>query len=373
MEDIDYLMIALGNGNFISYIFQNNELIEKKKMKLGTCPTKLVQAGSEHPIVFATSDRPCVIHSKSSKLMYSKLNLSKVESITPLSTLDLDGYCFVQSSKMIFSAIELVQKLHVKTYKLGETCRRITYHEASGKFAILSSVPRKLPGDYIDDGYLRIIDSFEFKVVETYEFSHYELATSILSATLDGIEYIIVGTGYALPEDDEPSSGRILVFTLTKTLDFVCELSVNGCVYSLATLGQKVVAAVNSKVMLLTWNPLDKKLSTECIHHGNVLALSLATYSDYIIVGDLMKSITCLFYDAIQQILIVRGRDFETNWMTAVECIDDRTFIGGDNQYNIIMLKRVGPYMRLKSLGGFHLGEIINRFKKGIIQLIKDL
>jgi hypothetical protein len=41
----------------------------------------------------------------------------------------------------------------------------------------------------------------------------------------------------------------------------------------------------------------------ECSHHGNILALYLATRGDFIVVGDLMKSISLLAYKSMDQTL----------------------------------------------------------------------
>ncbi len=66
---------------------------------------------------------------------------------------------------------------------------------------------------------------------------------------LDSTPYLVVGTGIALPTDDEPLTGRVLVFKVAKKkLVLVNELEVPGCTYSIASLHGKLVAGVNSKV-----------------------------------------------------------------------------------------------------------------------------
>lgn len=53
---------------------------------------------------------------------------------------------------------------------------------------------------------------------------------------------------------------------------------------------------------LFRWNDRDdgsKELASECSHHGHIIALYLASRGDFIIVGDLMKSISLLVYKSI--------------------------------------------------------------------------
>jgi len=109
------------------------------------------------------------------------------------------------------------------------------------------------------------------------------------------------GTAFALPTEDEPSRGRILVFNVSeaKSLKLVTEKEVKGAVYSLEPFNGKVLAAVNSKVILLKLADTDdggKELVSECGHHGHVLALYLKSRGDFIVVGDLVKSMSLLLY-----------------------------------------------------------------------------
>ena len=57
-------------------------------------------------------------------------------------------------------------------------------------------------------------------------------------------------------------------------------------------------------------------------------------------VGDLMRSMQLLIYRADEQLLEVRARDFKTHWMTAVEVLDDDTYLGAENSYNLFTLRK---------------------------------
>lgn len=61
----------------------------------------------------------------------------------------------------------------------------------------------------------------------------------------------------------------------------------------------KLLAAINQKIQLYKWVLRDDgthELQSECGHHGHILALYVQTRGDFIVVGDLMKSISLLIY-----------------------------------------------------------------------------
>lgn len=112
---------------------------------------------------------------------------------------------------------------------------------------------------------------------------------------------------------------------------------------------------------------MTQELVFETQHHGHVLALTLATRGDMIIVGDLMKSVTCLFYDPINKQLADHARDYDTHWMTAVESASSQVFIGADNNYNLFALQKDPDSKKLLPCARFHLGDMVNRFRAGLI------
>ena len=53
------------------------------------------------------------------------------------------------------------------------------------------------------------------------------------------------------------------------------------------------------QVRLFEWTS-DKELRVECSHLNNIVALYLKTKGDFVLVGDLMRSITLLVYKAME-------------------------------------------------------------------------
>lgn len=96
------------------------------------------------------------------------------------------------------------------------------------------------------------------------------------------------------------SQGRILVFIVEDgKLQLIAEKETKGAVYSLNDFNGKLLAAINQKIQLYKWVLRDdgsRELQSECGHHGHILALYVQTRGDFIVVGDLMKSISLLLY-----------------------------------------------------------------------------
>ena len=82
----------------------------------------------------------------------------------------------------------------------------------------------------------------------------------------------------------------------------------------------KLLSGCNAKIQLWKWQPGtdqegNKTLDYECHHHGSILTLQLQSRGDFIIAGDLMRSVSVLLYKpdlgALEQI----ASDFNPNWI----------------------------------------------------------
>lgn len=56
--------------------------------------------------------------------------------------------------------------------------------------------------------------------------------------------------------------------------------------------------------------------------------------------GDIMRSISLLVYKAEEGVFESRAKDFNIAWMTAVEILDDDTYLGAENNYNLFTLRK---------------------------------
>lgn len=405
------------------------------------------------------------------KLCYSNVNLSPVdegessdlsrphahESIvvnvaapfsSPLLFDDTDNehysLCVADDSNLRMGVIDDIQKLHVTTYRLGMAPRRIVRCSEGRMFAVgcIESGIRELgiEGEQMAMGNcIRFLDDSTFDDIHRIDLEPTEMVLSMDSVTLCihqpssniatvgspskmecGIEptmqmksYLVVGTAYVLQDEDEPTHGRILVYSCNpednavgdstnRSVKLVTELAVRGGVYSICQFYEgKMLAAVNSKTRLFKMvsdgTGVIKLTSVGVGHHGHILSLfvssraskalgsSTKTSEDGLkekkadknqkemlaIVGDLMRSISLVQYYPQYETLEEVARDFNVNWTSAVTMLTDDVYLGGENWNNLFVLRRNTRAQseevrcRLDTVGEFHLGEMCNKFMSG--------
>merc|ERR1712241_688699 len=405
---------ALGDGSLFYFTMSSQGcLTEKKKVTLGTQPTVLRKFKTRSTTnVFACSDRPTVIYSSTQKLVFSNVNLREVKHMCPLNAEAYpDSLALATDSTVTIGTIDEIQKLHIRTIRLRETPRRITYQEQTQTFGVISmrhdihgkdgltpsrssastltqsttvssslgSLGPRPSGHGTGSGGLQmeqeqevysllIIDQHTFEVLHAHQLMQQEYAMSLLSCKLgdDPNPYYVVST-----EDSEPKIGRILIFQWKDgKLHQVAEKEIKGCCYSLQPFNNKLLASINSTVRLWEWTA-DKELRLECSYFNNIIALYLKTRGDFILIGDLVRSITLLQYKTMEGSFEEIGRDYCPNWMTAIEIVDDDTFLGAENANNIFVASRDSSSSNDEELtminenAQIHVGDMINVFCHG--------
>uniref|UniRef100_A0A8C5DCC9 DNA damage-binding protein 1 n=1 Tax=Gouania willdenowi TaxID=441366 RepID=A0A8C5DCC9_GOUWI len=414
-----YLLCALGDGAlfYFGLDLQSGALSERKKVTLGTQPTVLRTFRSlSTSNVFACSDRPTVIYSSNHKLVFSNVNLKEVNYMCPLNSEGYpDSLALANNSTLTIGTIDEIQKLHIRTVPLYESPRRICYQEVSQCFGVLSSrieiqdasgstsavrpsastqalsssmsssklfpsstSPHETSfGEDVEVHSLLVVDQHTFEVLHAHQFLPSEYALSLVSCRLgkDASVYFVVGTAMVYPEEAEPKQGRIIVFHYTDgKLQTVAEKEVKGAVYSMVEFNGKLLASINSTVRLYEWTA-EKELRTECNHYNNIMALYLKTKGDFILVGDLMRSVLLLAYKPMEGNFEEIARDFNPNWMSAVEILDDDNFLGAENAFNLFVCQKDSAAttdeerQHLQEVGVFHLGEFVNVFCHGSLVL----
>lgn len=411
-----YLFTAIGDGSLLYYILDNETgtLSEKKKVILGTQPTQLkIFRTNSSANIFACSDRPTVIYSSNNKLVFSNVNLKEVNH---MCTLDSSGYpdslILTNDSQLLIGQIDQIQKLHIRTIPLGETPRRIAYQESTQTFGVitmrqdvqredgqivpvrtsasclaqsityssslqtivkplsLSAVPEQSEFDVF---HLLIIDQTTFEVLHAHQFMINEYATSITSAKLgdDPNYYYIVGTAFILSEELEPKTGRIIIFHLVDgKLQQVAEKEIKGSPYQIQEFNGKLLTSINSTIRLFEWTAMHD-LHNECTYFNSIVSLYVKTKGDFVIVGDVLRSITLLIYKPLNGNFEQIATDLDTAWLSGIEIIDDDTYLGADSNFNLFTIQKDtnavtdNERSRLLPVGYFHLGDFINSMKRG--------
>ncbi|XP_028397691.1 DNA damage-binding protein 1-like [Dendronephthya gigantea] len=414
-EGVKYLLCALGDGTFFYFIMNSTGFLsEKRKITLGTQPAALKTFRSLSTVnVFACSDRPTVIYSSNHKLVFSNVNLKEVGCMCPLNT---QGYpqslALSNANSLTIGTIDEIQKLHIRTVPLAESPRRIAYQETTQSFGVattrtelqdlyssesrpvrksasltaqnitknigaITSNSTALPdgitfGNDVECGSFLIVDQHTFEVTHAHHLKEMECPVSLISCKLTkgSHQYYCVGTAFVRPEDAEPKSGRLILFHLEDgKLTQVAEKEVKGSVYSLVEFNGKIVAGINSTVSVFEWTS-DGELKVECSYHDTVLALYIKCKGDFILVGDLMRSVKLLLYKPVEGSLEEIALDYNPNWMMAIEILDDETFLGSENSFNLFTVQKDSSTAEddrttLQDIGKYHLGESVNVFRHG--------
>ncbi|KAE8706609.1 DNA damage-binding protein 1 [Hibiscus syriacus] len=316
-EGCSYLLCALGDGHLLNFqvSMSSGELTDRKKVSLGTQPITLRTFSSKNTIhVFAASDRPTVIYSSNKKLLYSNVNLKEVSHMCPFNSAAFpDSLAIAKEGELTIGTIDDIQKLHIRTIPLGEHARRICHQEQSRTFAICS-LKNQSNADESEMHFVRLLDDQTYDFTSTYPLDIYEYGCSILSCSFS----------------DDPNLYKWM-------------LREDGT----------------------------REIQSECGHHGHILALYVQTRGDFIVVGDLMKSISLLIYKHEEGAIEERARDYNANWMSAVEILDDDVYLGAENNFNLLTVRKNSEgatdeeRSRLEVVGEYHLGEFVNRFRHG--------
>ncbi|CAG4930678.1 unnamed protein product, partial [Parnassius apollo] len=408
LEGVCYLLCALGDGSMFYFTLdrESGALANRKKVTLGTQPTVLRSFRSLSTTnIFACSDRPTVIFSSNHKLVFSNVNLKEVTHMCSLNAQAYpDSLALATDSTVTIGTIDEIQKLHIRTVPLGETPRRIAYQEASQTFGVITMRVDKVEGGGVAAGRacastaansssgappqppkhaptaldleihnLLVLDHHTFEVLHAHQLMTSEFAMSLVSCKLgdDPNHYYAVGTAILNPEESEPKQGRILLFHWSEgRLVQVAEKEIKGGCYTLVEFNGKLLASINSTVRLFEWTS-EKELRLECSHFNNIVALYLKVKGDFILVGDLMRSMSLLQYKQMEGSFEEIARDYSPNWMTAVEILDDDTFLGAENSFNLFVCQKDSAAttdeerQQMGYMGQFHIGDMVNVMRHG--------
>ncbi|CAG4984132.1 unnamed protein product [Colias eurytheme] len=413
LEGVCYLLCALGDGSMFYFTVdqETGALSNKKRVTLGTQPTVLRSFRSLSTTnIFACSDRPTVIFSSNHKLVFSNVNLKEVTHMCSLNAQAYpDSLALATDSTVTIGTIDEIQKLHIRTVPLHETPRRIAYQEASQTFGVITMRVDKLeytggaagaavcargsastaaaatsgappaqprhapPALDLEIHNLLLVDHHTFEVLHAHQLPSSEFAMSLVSCKLgdDPAHYYALGTAILNPEESEPKQGRIILFHWSEgKLTQVAEKEIKGGCYTLVEFNGKLLASINSTVRLFEWTS-EKELRLECSHFNNIVALYLKVKGDFILVGDLMRSMSLLQYKQMEGSFEEIARDYSPNWMTAVEILDDDTFLGAENSFNLFVCQKDSAAttdeerQQMSYMGQFHIGDMVNVMRLG--------
>jgi len=389
MDHIDHLLVALGDGHLWSYKLGMTDVSsviqDRRRFSIGTQPATLSQFRSRDSWhVFASSDRPTVIHVGAGKMLCSNVNLRGVVSVAGFDTEGFQDCLAIATEKsLMIGRVDDIQKLHIRTVPLGQSPHRLVHLEDGRAFAVSlsGSIDPNGNSDEVEadeQWSIAIINDSTMEREHTVMLEPDEWAQALcrLPATKSDPEYLVVGTAFIFPGEEESHRGRILVYRLEhKQLVLIAEKEVPGGVLCVTPFYGKILAGVTSRacrVRLFRWTGTDDgsyALSEDCSHSGHIAVLQIKSKGDYIVTADLMRSVSLLAYKPVGGAIEEIARDYDGQWMTAVEILDADTYLGAESSYNFFALKRtdgtVDNLQRLEKIGYFHIGEIVGTFQHG--------
>lgn len=219
--------------------------------------------------------------------------------------------------------------------------------------------------------------------------------------------FIVLGTAFGYPDEDEPSTGRVIVVEcnsratgglksdsedqITRQVRQVADLPMRGGIYSIAPFYEgSILVTCGSKTMLCQ---LAASLSApgELLlyligsgHHGHLISLyvkSLVNNDSSLqkrkekrqlaIVGDLMRSISLVEYYPKHQVVEELARDYNSNYCTDIAMLTNNVYMGSEGHNNLFVLRynqnatTEEARVRLDTVGQYHLGEMVNKMMCG--------
>ncbi|CAF1345272.1 unnamed protein product [Rotaria magnacalcarata] len=422
-----YVVISLADGPIVYYLLDTVQglLYERKKVALGTKPTTLTicqrtdispttttssssDPSTQRTVLFACSDRPSVISSSNSKLVFSAVNLREIVCMCSFNS-DYYGasLTLVTDMGVILGRIDDIQKLHVRSLRLGEPARRIAFMEDEKAYIILTqyldmyqsnsitpiskhaqqkidcTTTIKNINDVISATQNDVIDSIVILDQHTHEarisvrLLSREEPLSVCTITFaDDLStpYIAIGTAIIFEDEDTPKIGRIILYRYKNGhLNMLTEKELSAAPHAMLAFQGKLLVAVGSSIRLYKLSSQNHELVQLTQYLGHIDCLQLKIKDDFVLFNDLMKSITVLRYNVDEGKFEEIAHDVHPQWSTACEFFDDDTFICAEDGGNLISCHKDSGSTKenernvLKELGLCHLGENINVFRHGCL------
>ncbi|KAK4722976.1 hypothetical protein R3W88_013209 [Solanum pinnatisectum] len=401
-----YLFCGLADGhlmhfelNMVTGQLKGGELLGKKKLSIGTQPVTLCAfLSNEATHIFAASNTSMVIYNSNKKIFCCEVNnLNDVRLMTPCSVEAFpNSFAIAKGDQLAICNIDERQKLHIiRSEHLGERALHISHQEQSHTIAICT-VKREDKDDMVS--LVQLFDDQTYHMKTTYKLKEFEHSCSLISCSFseDDNVYYCVGTAYLELDANECTKGRILVLQVVQgsKLQLVAERETDGAVYCLSAFIGQLLAAINQNIMWYKWASLEngrgRELESVSLYPGSVLCRFIQTRGPVIVVGDAMRSISLLrmkvrgwlFKGGMNEnySLAEQARDCNVNWMSAVEILSDKIYLGARNSLDLFTVTKQEEGAEseeerelLEVVGMFHLGEFINRFRHGLpVTLLED-
>ncbi|KAF8630852.1 hypothetical protein AX17_005211 [Amanita inopinata Kibby_2008] len=392
-----YLLVGLGDGSLVTFAWRDKELKEKKLVSLGHAPITFSPCPVEGKrAILAAGNRATLLSFDKKRLQYSPVSLKDISAVAHLNIPTFaDSVMLATPTGISIGRVSDLDKLHIRTIPFGlDNPRRIVHEPTTKVFGIACThtTPARMAETEVARSSFVLLDDVTYTEISRFWCEQGEEITSVTTFIFkDGdknIPLFCVGTYRYDPEETEPIHGRILVFATMSAdpgpkqfgmqLSLLSSASVKGCVYSLATVDNSVVAAVNSSVELYQLGISDEDTSTRAytLKHlaawnHNYIVANLATFGNYILVGDQISSISLV--KVIDNTLKSVARDYGPLWPISIDASSETDIIAANdalNLYTFALSCQTGRTI-LERNGNWHLADLVTKFIRG--SLLRDM
>ncbi|KAG9315581.1 CPSF A subunit region-domain-containing protein [Chiua virens] len=376
-----HLLVGLVDGSLATFPFQNKILGEQKLISIGNLPVTMHTCRIRgRPTVFACGSRTSILFWERERLQHSPLMLKDVTAAAELNAEAYPSSVILASlDSLVIGAVANFDKLHIRSIPLGYSSpRRIIHCPSWGIFAVACtrSTPAEIGQAEIFDSTVQVFNHTSFEKLSEFEVDQGDEVTSLHTfvATLqdEQTSFLCVGVTSYDSGEREPSRGRLVLLQANgprALLVVMASANVKGCVYAITSVQNRVLAAVNSSVIVYEVEGTPNHISmtqTTAFNH-NYLITTLVSLEDRLLVGDALTSVSLLKLTGSQIELI--AKDYGSLWPTCAALLDDRTIIGGNSDYNLFAFRlQVNELQKvLEREGHYYLGDIVNKFVPGAL------
>ncbi|KAL4912301.1 mono-functional DNA-alkylating methyl methanesulfonate N-term-domain-containing protein [Aspergillus aurantiobrunneus] len=387
------LFISMADGSVITYNYniKDHTLTGMNKLILGSeQPTfKKLPRGNGLYNVFATCENPSLIYGSEGRIIYSAVNSEGASRICHFNSEAYQESIAVATARELkIALVDKERTTQIHTLPIKATVRRVAYSSSEKAFG-MGTIERKLVnGEEIVKSQFVLADEILFGRLDAFDFEEEEIVESVIRMespeSTDGEpkDWFIVGSAYLNENNAHAPRGRILVFEVDngRKLAKVADYPVKGACRALATLGDKIVAALVKTVVVFRVVHKSGGLRFEKLasYRTSTAPVDVTVTDNVIAISDLMKSVCIVEYregeNGLPDKLTEVARHFQTVWGTGVTSIAPDTYLESDAEGNLIVLHRnrsgveEDDRRRLEVTGEISLGEMVNRIRPVNIQ-----
>ncbi|KAF8158252.1 mono-functional DNA-alkylating methyl methanesulfonate N-term-domain-containing protein [Crassisporium funariophilum] len=393
-----YLLAGLGDGSVAAMVWKDGQLKDLKIIPLGHAPVSLTAFEVDgKKTVFAAGNRATILSFDRNRLVNSPIMLKEISATSQIKTNTFGSSLILAApTGLHIGRARELNKMHIRSANLGlDNPHRIIHEPSLKAFGVVCNrnEPTRIGDFEPTKSSFRLLDDNSLAHLGQVNLESDEEIASVTSFSMsfEGQKrpFFCLGTFRYKPEETEPSSGRLLIYTAYTSakqsrvpsleLSLVTYAEVKGLVFDIKFVEEKIVAAVNSSVLLYRLDCSSEELTTPLYSLKNIadwnhnyMVTSLGAYEDRIVAGDQISSVSLLKVTDTK--LIPEARDYGPLHPICVEALDSANLICANdalNIYTFVLGKAIGR-MALERNGCYFMADMVSKFVRGSLSTVDN-